>query len=243
MSFHPQAPTRIYDSRIDGGKWQAGETRSIAVPPGVAAIAVNVTVTEPSAPGFVTVFPCQAALPVVSNLNYVRGQTVANLVQTGVSDGAVCVHSFKPTHIVIDLQGTYDAASGGLHYQPVAPIRLVDTRSGVGSVFGRVALDAGAFGILPSNAPVATSAIPPGVRALMVSMIVVTTRSAGWATIGPCLEPAYDTPYGSSTLNFVAADIVANQAITPTRAASGADICTFATSPAYHVVDLTGWFV
>ena len=80
-------------------------------------------------------------------------------------------------------------------------------------------------------------------KALMVSLIAVTPRSAGWAEIGPCIEPAYNTPYGSSTLNFVAADVVANQAITPTRAANRADICTFATSPAYHVVDLTGWFV
>jgi hypothetical protein len=77
----------------------------------------------------------------------------------------------------------------------------------------------------------------------MVSMIAVAPWTAGWAEIGPCVEPAYTTPYHSSTVNFVADDIVANQAITPTRAASGADVCTFATSPAYHVVDLTGWFV
>ncbi len=68
-------------------------------------------------------------------------------------------------------------------------------------------------------------------------------RLSGWGQIGPCLEPAYVTPYQSSALNFVAADVVANQAITPTRTVSGADICAFATSPAFHVVDLTGWFV
>ncbi len=89
----------------------------------------------------------------------------------------------------------------------------------------------------------ATTAVPAEVQALMVSMIAVTPRNAGWAEIGLCVEPAYTTPYNSSTLNFVAGDVVANQAITPTRAATGADICTFATSPAYHVVDLTGWFI
>jgi hypothetical protein len=243
LGFHPQAPTRIYDSRGAGGILHAGETREITVPAGALAVAINVTVTDSTAPGFVTVFPCQATLPVVSNLNYVKGQTVANLVQVGVSNGAVCVHSLRQTHIVIDLQGTYDAAAGGLHYQAVEPTRLADTRSGVGSVFGRVAMDVGMFGVLPANAPVATTAVPAAVKALMVSMIAVTPRNAGWAEIGPCNEPAYDTPYASSTLNFVAADVVANQAITPTRAASGADVCTFSTSPAYHVVDLTGWFV
>ena len=243
LRFHPQAPSRIYDSRVIGGAWRAGETRAIAVPPTAAAVAVNVTITEPVAAGFVTVFPCQSTLPVVSNINYLAGQVVANLVESGTSNGAICVHSMVRTHVVIDLEGTYDSAPDGLQYQAVAPIRLVDTRSGLGSVFGRVALDAGSLGVWPSNAPVATTAVPADVKALMVSMIAVSPRTAGWAEIGPCAEPAYSTPYDSSTLNFIAGDVVANQAITPTRAASGADICTFATSPAYHVVDLTGWFV
>jgi hypothetical protein len=168
---------------------------------------------------------------------------VANLVQIGVSGGQVCVHSRARSHIVIDLQGTYDSQSGGLRYQAVAPTRLVDTRTGVGSVFGRVGTDAGPLGILPANAPVATTAVPASVDALMVSMIAVSPRTSGWGEIGPCIEPAQFVPYHSSTLNFVASDVVANQAITPTRSSSGADVCSFTTSPAFHVVDLTGWFV
>ena len=168
---------------------------------------------------------------------------VANLVQSGVSDGTICVHSRARADIVIDLQGTYDADGAGLRYQAVAPTRLADTRTGLGSVYGRVAMDARGLGVWPSNAPVATTAVPGDVKALVVSMIAVAPRAAGWAEIGPCVEPAYTTPYYSSTVNFVANDVVANQAITPTRTASGTDVCTFATSPAYHVVDLTGWFV
>jgi hypothetical protein len=243
FGFHPQSPSRIYDSRVAGGRWRAGETRTIPVPATAAAVAINLTITDPTGSGFVSVFPCHAAVPLVSNINYSPGQVVANLVQTGATDGVICVHSSARTHIVIDLQGTYDAANDGLHYQAVAPTRLVDTRSGVGSVYGRVAMDAAALGVWPSNAPVATSAVPPDVKALMVSMIAVAPRAAGWAEIGPCVEPAFATPYHSSTVNFLANDVVANQAITPTRAASGADVCTFATSPAFHVVDLTGWFV
>jgi hypothetical protein len=243
LTFQPQAPTRIYDSRLSGGLWRARETRTIAVPAGAAAVAINVTVTEPSTAGFITVFPCQAALPVVSNINYVAGETVANLVQIGTAGGTICVHSHARAHVVIDLEGTYDNAGSGLHYQSVAPTRLVDTRGGLGSVFGRPSLDAGVLGIWPANAPVATTGVPAYVKALMVSMIAVSPRGAGWAEVGPCLEPGYTTPYGSSNVNFVAGDVIANQAITPTRASSGADICTFATSPAFHVLDLTGWFL
>ena len=213
--FHPVSPTRIYDSRVTGGAWGVGETRAIAVPADATAVAMNVTVTEPDGPGFVTVFPCQSTLPVISNLNYVTGQVVANLVQTGVAAGLVCVHSSNRAHIVIDMQGTYDSAPGGLMYQAVAPARLVDTRSGLGSVFGRVGMDTRAGEAFPANAPVATTAIPGNVEALVVSMIAVSPRNSGWAEIGPCVEPAYTTPYKSSTLNFVAGDVVANQAITP----------------------------
>lgn len=243
LTFNPQSPTRIYDSRFGGGPLRARETRVIAVPAGAAAVAVNVTVTEPSAPGFLTVFPCQATLPVVSNINYTAGQTVANLVQIGTSGGTICVHSHSRAHVVIDLEGTYDSTGTGLHYQSVPPTRLVDTRSGVGSVFGRPALDAGLLGVWPANAPVATTGVPAYVRALVVSMIAVSPRGSGWAEVGPCVEPGYTTPYTSSNLNFVAGDVVANQAITPTRASAGAEICTFATSPAFHVLDLTGWFI
>ncbi|HEY0519022.1 MAG TPA: hypothetical protein VGC84_05970 [Ilumatobacteraceae bacterium] len=243
LGFHPLAPTRIYDSRVAGGMFGSGETRAIAVPSGAAAVAVNVTITDPIGPGFVTIFPCAAAVPVVSSVNYTAGQVVANLVQIGVSDGTICVHTLRRTNVVIDLEGTYDSAADGLHYQAVAPRRLADTRTGLGTVFGRVAMDQPFVGVYPSNAPIATSAVPSGVKAMMVSMIAITPRDAGWAEIGPCVEPAYSTPYGSSTVNFLAGDVVANQAITPTRSASGADVCTFATSPAFHVVDLTGWFV
>ena len=108
------------------------------------------------------------------------GQVVANLVQTGVSNGTICVHSLARTHVVIDLQGTYDTQVDGLRYQAVTPTRLVDTRAGVGSVFGRVAMDAGALGVLPSNgAGGDDGACPATCKALMVSMIAVAPRTLG----------------------------------------------------------------
>ena len=46
---------------------------------GVGAVSLNVTVTNPDASGFITVYPC-GARTLVSSLNYVAGQTVANTV-------------------------------------------------------------------------------------------------------------------------------------------------------------------
>jgi hypothetical protein len=41
---------------------------------------LNVTATEPSSPGYLTVFPDDACdVPLASNLNFVPGETVPNL--------------------------------------------------------------------------------------------------------------------------------------------------------------------
>jgi hypothetical protein len=57
---------------------------------GVGAVAINVTVTQPTAPGFATVYPDGMSPPTASNLNFVAGETIPNLVIVPVaSDGKV----------------------------------------------------------------------------------------------------------------------------------------------------------
>ncbi len=43
-------------------------------------LVMNVTVTEPDTDGFITVYPCDKPRPVASNLNFTKGETIANLV-------------------------------------------------------------------------------------------------------------------------------------------------------------------
>src|SRR5262249_34271938 len=45
---------------------------------GAAAVSLNITVTNTQGPGFILIYPQGGAQPVVSTLNYVAGQTVAN---------------------------------------------------------------------------------------------------------------------------------------------------------------------
>jgi hypothetical protein len=72
---------------------------------GLAAVSLNVTVVDPQAAGFVTVYPC-ANRSEVSNVNFVAGQTVANAVITPVAtDGRLCFFSNTPTHIITDING------------------------------------------------------------------------------------------------------------------------------------------
>ena len=52
--------------------WSAG---AVACPVDAVGVAMNVTVVEPDAPGYVTVWPCGDDQPTASNLNYAGGQT------------------------------------------------------------------------------------------------------------------------------------------------------------------------
>jgi len=80
------------------------------IPPTATGIIVNVTVAAPEAPGFLTVFPCGTAPPVVSNLNYVAGQTIPNLVAVKLSgDGRVCFSTFQETEVIADVVGYFTA--------------------------------------------------------------------------------------------------------------------------------------
>ena len=71
----------------------------------VAAM-LNVTAVSPSAPGFVTVYPCGSERPVASNVNYGPGDVVANSVVSQIaSDGTVCLYSLAATDLVVDVTG------------------------------------------------------------------------------------------------------------------------------------------
>lgn len=63
------------------------------IPADTGAIVLNVTVNDPAAAGFVTVFPCGTEPPNASNLNHVGGQTIANSVIVSWVTMARCASS------------------------------------------------------------------------------------------------------------------------------------------------------
>jgi hypothetical protein len=99
-------PRRIVDTRATR-RLASGQSLALAVDDAPAAVIVNVTAVQPSARGFLTLYPCGATLPVVSNLNVVAGAIVANraLVATAGS-GQFCVFSSVDTDVVIDIEGS-----------------------------------------------------------------------------------------------------------------------------------------
>jgi len=88
-------PKRLMDTRErigagtlgDGGQVSLNVTGAGAAPASAGAVVLNVTVTNPTNGGFVSVWPSGVSQPTVSNLNYVRGETVANQVTVKVGSG------------------------------------------------------------------------------------------------------------------------------------------------------------
>lgn len=97
-------PRRILDTR-NSTRLTPGGSLPIQLGTTSSAI-VNLTAVDPSAAGFLTLYPCGTAVPTVSNLNVVVGQVVANraLVSTaGLS--RFCLYSSVDTDVVIDVEG------------------------------------------------------------------------------------------------------------------------------------------
>jgi hypothetical protein len=124
-SFHPLSPTRVFDTRAtepDGAvtvtKQKYGGNTVLTVhiagaagvpATDVGAVSLNVTVTNPVAPGFVTVYPC-GDRPLASNVNFTAGQTVPNAVVTPLSPGGdVCFYAHADTDLLADVNGWFDA--------------------------------------------------------------------------------------------------------------------------------------
>ena len=92
----------------------AGETVELHIvsatgaPAGTTALSLNVAVTEPEGPGYLTVYPCNATMPLAANLNFAAGQTTSNHVTATVSDdGRICVFASRTTQVVVDVEGIY----------------------------------------------------------------------------------------------------------------------------------------
>ena len=158
--FHPVVPTRLMDTRsnLGGTTIGAGETRNLTVaglagvPAGATAVAINVTAVNPTNAGFITVWPAGGGRPEASNLNFVAGLTVPNMVTVGLTGGALSIfNAAGSTDVLVDLSGWYD---GALH--AVTPARIMDTRSSqclvkMGPGESRLVAVAGQGGV-PANA-------------------------------------------------------------------------------------------
>lgn len=170
LRYTAVAPTRLLDTRRDpAGPAGPRATRRLVVagvgtvPADVAAVVLNVTAV-PSTDTFVSAYPSLTDRGSFSNLNLRPAVTLPNLVTVKVGgDGAIVLYNDAgTTQLIADLAGYYSpgAADG---FVPVAPRRVLDTRSTAGPVAGgtSVTLDLSVRGL-----PAATAGIAANVTAV-----------------------------------------------------------------------------
>ena len=203
---------------------------------GVLAVVVNVTVTNPSTGGYLTVYPTGSNRPTASNLNFGAGQTVPNLVQVALGEGGAIsfYNSGGSTDVIADVAG-YMTDGGGTDglYVPVTPTRVLDTRSGVGVPAARVegggvvALPLAGSGGLPAS----------GVGAVILNVTVTNPSAGGYLTVWPDGQPR---PVASN-VNFQAGQTVANRVVVKVGAGGKVDFYKGAGS-ADVIADVVGWY-
>ena len=246
-------PARLMDTRpaptIDGlesgtGAFRGGETRVVRVTGrgyvpsrGVATIALNLTVTEPTADGYLTVFPTGRPRPNASNMNVHPGAIVSNMVTVPVSaEGTISIfNSSGSTQVIVDVLGWFPEA-GDL--RSLVPARLMDTRDAA-TIDGRFH-DTGSFASGESRPLQVTGrgGVPAtGVAAVAMNLTVAHSTGAGYLTVHPTGTPR---PTASS-LNFTPGRIVPNMVIVPVDARGRIQI--FVSAGRTEVVaDVLGWF-
>lgn len=103
-------PFRTLDTRttmqLAAGQTVRLDTSALGAPSGATALIANVTAVDTAADGYVTVAPCEAGTPLVSNINFTAGDTRPVLTMTTLGTSRmVCVHTSQPIDLLVDVHG------------------------------------------------------------------------------------------------------------------------------------------
>jgi parallel beta-helix repeat protein len=255
-AYIPLQPARILDTRSgyatsDGkfagvGALGAGVTlnvdalgRANIAPSGVKAVVLNITATNPTANGYITVWPAGAKQPLSSNLNFTPGQTIPNLVIAKVgSNGQIALfNSSGNTDLIADVMGYFTSASA---INAISPLRLLDTRAGaatidslpvqIGPVNGAGSIDLPIFGRggLPAS----------GIGAAVLNVTVTNPGAPGYITVWPS---ATARPF-TSNLNFIAGQTIPNLVISSLGSNGKVGLFNAAALPTDLIADIQAWF-
>ena len=254
VQFVSLTPCRIVDTRNPNGTFggpilNGNSTRSFplaengnpcGIPSTAVAYSLNVTVAPMGHLSYLTIWPTGQGQPVVSTLNSNDGRVKANaaIVPAGTPSGAVSVYVTNSTHVIIDIDGYFQAPGQNTYaFYPLPPCRLIDTRNPNGHLGGpylheRVERD---FPVLESSC--LTGINQPQAYSLNFTVTPhVHGQHLGYLTVWPAGQ---EQPV-VSTLNNPTGTAVANAAIVP--AGTNGAIATYAYNDTELIVDINGYF-
>jgi hypothetical protein len=245
--YHPLPPSRILDTRvgIQGIQGKLGPGGTVDVPvtniggvpaqsSGVTAVVLNVTVTEPSAASYLTVYPTGVSRPTASNVNFGPGQSVPNLVIVKVGNlGKVSVFNCCGfTHIIFDVVGWYGGpGTDGTLFRSLSPARILDTRVGLG--YPGALGHNGIAGVDVTG----VGGVPDGAKAVVLNATVTGPTASGYITVWPSSE----SKPTASNLNFVPGQTVPNLVMVKVPPSGIVNIYN-AAGQTHVIFDVVGYF-
>lgn len=207
----PVTPFRLFDTRAGSGAPQgrlaSGQSFAVnavgsgQIPPDATAVIMNLTGVNSMSPGYLRLTPGDRSPAGTSNVNFFEGDTVPNLAICRLdADGSVIVDGES---VGVDVLGDvfgYLSPRGAL-FRPLQPVRVLDTRSGVGAAAGRVG--PGRRVDVPLGG---RYLIPLGATAVVLNVVGVGAQAPSHISVWPSGEPRPDT----SNLNVRPGPPIAN---------------------------------
>lgn len=256
--FKSVVPTRIADTRAGSGLPYSGQTlvasgklninfRGIQNPnfgttsTAVAAV-VDVTVANPQASGFLSLYPAEASPPNASSLSYTTGHALTKEVTVKLgANGAFTILNSNggSTEIIVDVVGYYYVANSEQlnsveYYTAVFPKRITDTRtnSGLANAGNHIAPG----GVLNVKAKFVAD-IPAGATGVVYGLTALNSTATTYMTTYP---NGISRP-NTSILNMAAGQQVSSQSTTKLGADGSFNIFNaFGTTDV--LVDVLGYF-
>jgi hypothetical protein len=254
-TFHSIAPARILDTRKTSGtaltgKFTNGTARQVqvtggSIPGNATAITGNLTVTQQSAGGYLSVSPTvPAATPATSNLNFPVSDNRANGLYAPLDGAGKLWIVYKSgvagaqTHVILDVTGYFVHDLSGLHFVPMNPARIMDTRSTAVLSQLHNPFNANSARVLAVDFH---WAVPPGTDAVSGNLTVTGQTGGGYISVSPTAPPPVPE---TSTLNFPFGDNRANGLVAPLNGSGDTFLVYVGASGKKTdlILDLSGYF-
>lgn len=239
-AYTAMEPFRFADSRITlrSTKLTANVPKRIqiagvaGIPTDATGFSANITTTEETGVGYLTVYNCTAAPPTASTLNFYPMEPVGNAGMFPLGPtGEICLVASKDANIIIDVSG-YLRPSGSLRYEGLTPATLVDTTRGLG-FWTRLSQGQ----VIAVNAPSAGIGVPYGASAIAVNITGIWPNANGYITTWECGK---NQPYVAN-VNPTVGTTKQNFAVVPLDA--DGNLCLYTHQAMDVKVDVLGYFM
>jgi hypothetical protein len=260
-NFHMITPTRLLDTRAANGVpgvsplGRSPISVRIAgragIPANATGVIANLTVTSPTAGSYLTVWPTGQAQPVVSNINFVPGETIANMATLALGNAGMLElrNDAGTTHAIIDVIGWFGPdleppempfldPSGAAVFMPITPQRVFDSRPTL-----QYPVSNHLIGGAPRGITVPISLVPPtvgNIYGVLVNLTAINPTADTYLT-AYSLRTSSSVPPNTSNLNLAKGTVRANLAVVEW---TGEQFLVLNKSGLTHfVVDVLGFFV